>query len=265
MLTTLIPAAVTWSEAFPVVDAFKERIWQTGVGSAQLALVAFGVTFLIVRTITHLIRADRGPFGNVSIGGTHLHHLVPGIFLLLISGMLGIAGPLPDGWQWAIPIMYGIGAALTLDEFALWLTLKDVYWEKEGRRSIDAVIVAGTLLALIALGLPFWADVIRNADVTGSWVITAFHVLGVLLALICFLKGKWTFAALGIIVVPIGIIGAIRLARPHSRWARTRYGVRKMTAAEARYPRDRHTPMWPWQKPPVPDEKGLDGDGTTTA
>ena len=72
-----------WHQAFPIVDAFDEQLHQTGIGNAQLVLAAFLVTFLIVRTITHMIKAGKGPFGNISVGGTHLHHLVPGIFLLL--------------------------------------------------------------------------------------------------------------------------------------------------------------------------------------
>ena len=86
----LMPADF-WSESFPVVDAFQERIRSTGVGTVWMTLIAFLVTFLITRTITHLIKAGKGPFGDISVGGTHLHHLVPGIFLLLISGVLGIA------------------------------------------------------------------------------------------------------------------------------------------------------------------------------
>ena len=115
------PASVSnadlWHQAFPIVDAFDERLHQTGIGNAQLVLGACLITFLIVRSITHLIKAGKGPFRNLSVGGTHLHHLVPGIFLLLISGLLGIAWnpTLPAGVAWIIPVMFGIGAALTLD------------------------------------------------------------------------------------------------------------------------------------------------------
>ena len=264
------PASVSnadlWHQAFPIVDAFDERLHQTGIGNAQLVLGAFLITFLIVRSITHLIKAGKGPFRNLSVGGTHLHHLVPGIFLLLISGLLGIAWnpTLPAGVAWIIPVMFGIGAALTLDEFALWLTLKDVYWEKQGRRSVDAVIIAATLLALVALGGGFWVDVLQNSDESRSWWIVGYHLITLALAVGCFLKGKWVFAALGIILVPFSLIGCLRLARPRSQWARRRYGVRKMTAAESRYPGDARMPRWPWQTPAVPAEDDLDGDRTTT-
>lgn len=121
-------------------------------------LFAFLVTFLLVRALTHAIRRGRGPFGNITVKGTHLHHLVPGIVLLLITGYLGNALHVRTG-RTIVATFFGVGAALTLDEFALWLHLKDVYWSKQGRRSIDAVIVATAIGGLVVLGLGFWADV----------------------------------------------------------------------------------------------------------
>lgn len=262
-MNMILPAESGWSQAFPVVDAFRERISETGIGPAQLTLVAFLLTFLIVRTITHMIKAGRGPFGNLSIGGTHLHHLVPGIFLLLASGFVAIAvdPDVPVALSWILPVAFGIGAALTLDEFALWLTLRDVYWEHEGRRSVDAVIVAAGVLGIVAMGIPFWVDVFVNADPTGSWVIISFHVLIVILATIALLKGKWIFGIMALVMFPVGIIGAARLARPSSLWARKLYGVKKSVRSEARYPEDRRIPMWPWQKP-APAGDDPDGSGT---
>lgn len=110
-----------------------------------LVLVSFLATFVFVRVVTHLQRAGYIPNQDFN---PHVHHLVPGIFLLLISGYVGIS-------FWSIPrvrrfmaILFGIGAALTIDEFALWLYLKDVYWQRQGRDSIDAVIIVGTLLLI---------------------------------------------------------------------------------------------------------------------
>lgn len=128
-------------------------------------LAAFLVTFVMVRIITHLIRGGHLThiFHNVSTeGGTHLHHLVPGILLLLLSGFVGIGFPdfvHPE----PLAILFGIGAALTLDEFALWLHLEDVYWAKQGRQSIDAVVIAATLVSLTILGWGFWLDLGRAA------------------------------------------------------------------------------------------------------
>ncbi|MFM8828451.1 MAG: hypothetical protein ACKOGE_04115 [Actinomycetota bacterium] len=245
----LIPADF-WSESFPVVDAFQERVRQTGIGTIQIALVAFLVTFLITRGITWSIKHGKGPFGDVSVGGTHIHHLVPGIILLLVTGTVGIA----IDWQpgglagLIVPTFFGIGAALTLDEFALWLTLKDVYWSKEGRRSVDAVIVLLAVLALAALGIPFWVDIWNNSDITGNWIVGTWHILAAIFCVVTFLKGKWTFAFVGFLFWPLAFIGAVRLARPSSWWARKFYGVRRMTRSEARYPGDHRVPTWFWQR-----------------
>jgi hypothetical protein len=130
-----------------------------------IASIGFFVAFAAVRTITHLIRAGRGPFHDVVTKGGHLHHLVWGILLLLAVGYLwliqvGSGGV--DGWPWSSRItalLFGVASALTLDEFALWLTFRDVYWEREGRLSIDAVVLFGALLSIAMWGGPFLRDV----------------------------------------------------------------------------------------------------------
>jgi hypothetical protein len=146
-----------------LADGYQRHIIDDGKQLQLLILVAFLVTFCVVRVITHAIRAGRWRrvFHNLSSpGGTHFHHLVPGIILLLVSGFFGIGLP-DDTWRVPFAVMFGVGAALTLDEFALWLHLEDVYWAKEGRQSVDAVVVAATLITLAILGLRFWLDVGR--------------------------------------------------------------------------------------------------------
>ena len=124
----------------------------------------FFVTFAAVRGITHAIRAERGPFKNITPGGRHIHHMT-----------FGITGLLAVGYLWLLEIgtnerrrssrltslVYGSGAALTLDEFALWLNLEDDYWNKQGRESIDAVVLFGSLLVLSVLGKGFVAELLR--------------------------------------------------------------------------------------------------------
>src|SRR3981081_4798093 len=114
-------------------DERRERLF--------LASLGFLVTFGIVRGITHLIRAGVGPFHNVSTGGLHIHHLVWGILLLLVVGYIWLIeeGTGSNLLSSLTAIGYGIGAALALDEFALWLNLQDVYWTGPGRESIDGV------------------------------------------------------------------------------------------------------------------------------
>jgi hypothetical protein len=122
-----------------------------------LASLGFLVTFGIVRGITALIRAGVGPIHNVSAGGLHIHHLVWGILLLLLVGYVWLS-EFGVGSSWVASltaIAFGVGAALTLDEFALWLNLQDVYWERQGRESVDAVVLFASLLAVGIWGGPF--------------------------------------------------------------------------------------------------------------
>jgi hypothetical protein len=144
-------------------DLYERHIEAAGKEPQFFALLAFLLTFLTVRFITHSIRSGRKlPFiHNISAGGTHIHHLVPGIILLLVSGYLAAALD-PSHRNW-LALVFGIGAALTLDEFALWLNLRDVYWDREGRRSIDAVIVAATIFGLFVVGGEFFVNVGREA------------------------------------------------------------------------------------------------------
>ncbi|MEO8745803.1 MAG: hypothetical protein ABI334_01625 [Candidatus Dormiibacterota bacterium] len=136
---------------FHFADERRERLF--------LASGGFLVTFALVRGITYMIRAGVGPFHNVvTHGGLHIHHLVFGILLLLLVGYIwlierGVGSSLLSS---ATAIVYGVGAALTLDEFALWLNLQDVYWTGAGRESIDAVVIFAALLNVGLWGGPFF-------------------------------------------------------------------------------------------------------------
>jgi hypothetical protein len=146
-----------------VAAAYQRDIVRAGKEAQLLILISFLTTFTIVRLITHAIRDDRFKrvLRNVQTsGGLHIHHLVPGIILLLTSGYLGIggAGDVPIE---LVAVLFGIGAALTLDEFALWLHLEDVYWAKQGRDSIDAVVIVATLFFIGLLGRIFFQDLGR--------------------------------------------------------------------------------------------------------
>lgn len=127
-----------------------------------LASVSFFITFLAVRLLVYAITHHIGPFGWVMMGGRHIHHLVWGILILLIVGYANLAEVGNGSTLQSIfasrllSILYGVGAALTLDEFALWLNLQDVYWSRQGRESIDAVVLFGALLAIGAWGAPLW-------------------------------------------------------------------------------------------------------------
>lgn len=122
-----------------------------------IGAISFGSTFALTRGITHAIRAGRGPFRNVTPGGRHIHHMTFGIAGLLAVGYawlneIGTGGATSPFASRATAFTYGAGSALTLDEFALWLNLEDDYWTKQGRESIDAVVLFGSLLAAAASG-----------------------------------------------------------------------------------------------------------------
>jgi hypothetical protein len=123
-----------------------------------LASLGFLLTFAIVRGITYLIRVGVGPFHNVTTnGGLHIHHLVFGILILIAVGYVWLV-ELGVGSSWMASItaiVFGVGAALTLDEFALWLNLRDVYWERAGRASVDAVLIFASLLSVGVWGGAF--------------------------------------------------------------------------------------------------------------
>jgi len=142
-------------------DPRRERLF--------LSSVAFFTAFGATRGITHAIRRGVGPFRNLSVGGHHLHHLVFGISALLGSGYLwliqvgvGKRGT-DDALSRTTSIIYGAGSAITLDEFALWLNLEDVYWAKQGRESIDAVVLFGAALSIGLWGHPFFRALLREA------------------------------------------------------------------------------------------------------
>jgi hypothetical protein len=130
-----------------------------------LSSVSFFTTFALVRVITHAIRANIGPFRNITPGGRHIHHMTFGIIALLAVGYLwmlevGISGSHRAGSR-ATSLAYGAGAALTLDEFALWLNLQDDYWTREGRESIDAVALFGGLLSAGLVGRSFLRELVK--------------------------------------------------------------------------------------------------------
>lgn len=133
-----------------------------------IASVSFFITFLGVRLLVSLVIHNRGPFDWVMVRGLHIHHLVWGILILLLVGYgwlldLGRShSPMSIFLSRLMSVSYGVGAALTLDEFALWLNLQpDAYWSRSGRLSIDAVILFGSILAVGAWGAPFFRGLQR--------------------------------------------------------------------------------------------------------
>jgi hypothetical protein len=195
-------------------------------------LVAFLVSFLAIRTSARLTRSvSWWPGGIETEGGVHIHHLVFGICLMLFSGFLGFAAPLDAPWWHLIAVGFGVGAGFTLDEFALWVRLEDVYWSNEGRSSFDAVVCSCAFAALVVIGTrPFGLD--EPTSILG----TAFAVAAVLgLAVTCFAKGHVLLGVVGLFIPIFALAGAVRLGRPGSAWAKWRYDAAKTASAEARF------------------------------
>lgn len=199
--------------------------------------------FVGIRISVRLIRANtRWWFSNVRAGDTHIHHVVFGVVLTLVSG-LGLIAFAINGDQATMSVLagvFGIGAALILDEFALIFYLRDVYWSHEGRTSVDAVFIAAAATGMLLMGfrpLDLYFDEL-NAIRIGQPLVVDILVATVNLglAVLVMLKGKVWTGLLGIFVWPLLIVGVARLARPDSPWARWRYTRRpkKMTRALAR-------------------------------
>ena len=245
-------------------------------------LVAFILTFFVTRAFARVIRhrvAAGRPHRwwqprNVHIGGVHVHHVTFGVVLVMLSGLilvtLSINGKEPEFTVAAT--LFGIGAALVLDEYALILHLSDVYWEEDGRTSVDAVFAAVAVGGLLIMGLhplmfflPIWhgADsMVLRAVVGGGMGLT------LPLAVIVVLKGKVWTGLLGMFFVVLLMIGAIRLSRPHAPWARWWYTTEpdKMRCALQRERRLRRpivrAKMWLQcaiaGTPRLPDERAVD-------
>lgn len=200
-----------------------------------VCLAAFIVTFVATRVITRLIRSGRGPFkNNVSASGLHVHHAIPGLILLIAGAFTGIAVDLKSPWAVAAGLMIGIGTSLVLDEFALILHLDDVYWKREGQISVEMVMLAVCCLGLILFGanpFAFAENEDQSVALLTTLVVIVFNLCCV--AVCCF-KGKFPMALLGALVPVVAPVGAIRLARPQSRWAKRWYSPRKLEKATTR-------------------------------
>jgi hypothetical protein len=230
-------------------DAFVE----TGRSAALWVVIGFLVTYAITRRITLKIRAralvppdqpipeeekSGGIIKDITIGGVHVHHQVWGILLVLITGLLAFRYSPGPPWQEILAALFGAGAALALDEFALWLHLEDVYWSAEGRKSIDAVMVAvvvgvGLLMTTSPLGLQEGV-----ATELGLWAATLIVVLHIGYTIVCMLKGKIFTGLIGLAVPIVSFVGSIRLAKPESFWARRYYDEAKLARSRTRHADD---------------------------
>jgi hypothetical protein len=222
-----------------ISSVYRDGIVETGKEDELLFLLAFLLSFGFIRTSAHMIRAQVSWWpGNVSVGGTHIHHLVWGILLLLVFGYIAVAIQPDSPWREVVAAMFGIGTGLTLDEFALWLNLKDVYWSQQGRRSIDAVIIAASLAGLVVIGFRVWIDLADDVESEVFAGAGALGAVGLVLALVNAAKEKLGVALAAPFIPLVGWVGAFRLARPRSIWARLFYRDNKLARARERFGHD---------------------------
>lgn len=199
-----------------------------------LLFLSFVLTFLVTRIITRMIRAGVGPFTNNVRDGVHIHHAVPGIILLTVGAFTAV-GARSLLWGCVAAVLVGIGTSLVLDEFALILHLQDVYWTDEGRTSVEMVSLAAACLGFVLVGMvPFNDTEISGSEGALRWSALVITVAWFTSVVICVLKGKYRFALLACFVPLLGWIGAVRLARPSSWWARRYYSPERLGHAERR-------------------------------
>ena len=224
---------------------WTRNIIEPGKLPLLLALSSFVLTFVITRIVVRMIRAGKGPFGNVKAGGVHIHHVVPGVVLTVIGGF-GAVGSGRHGFGSAVfAVVFGIGAGLVLDEFALILHLDDVYWSEEGRKSVEVVVVTAALVGLMLSGfLPFGVNDLTEDELQDRAGVIVSIALNFLISLLALSKGKARMAIFGVIVPLVALVGAIRLARPGSPWAKRFYRGRHRARARSQLRAYHHDRRW---------------------
>ncbi|MBT2487148.1 hypothetical protein J7E96_01055 [Streptomyces sp. ISL-96] len=221
------------------------NILEPGKLPLLLALLSFVLTFAVTRTITRLIRAGRGPFRNVSPGGLHIHHVVPGVILMTIGGFGAVATGAHGVSSALCAVIFGMGAGLVLDEFALVLHLDDVYWSEQGRQSVEVVVVTAAVVGLVLIGsVPFGVDQLTPDERQSRAALILNVCFNFLLAVIALSKGKVLTALFGTVVPVVALVGAIRLAKPGSPWAKHLYRRRPKARARAALRLWHHDRRW---------------------
>ena len=210
--------------------------------------IALLATFLITRIVTRRIRSKQravelaasrgeqngdtggGILGNLSLGGVHIHHQVFGILIMCGVGIALIALS-PEGAALNVcAVLFGVGVSLAFDEFALWLHLDDVYWSAQGRQSVDAIFCLLIIVGILIGG----ADFVTGAIGTSAWwssILVLVITMG--FSVLALLKGKTMTGIIGVFFPLAGVIGAVRLAKPTSWWARRRYGPASKKAGKS--------------------------------
>lgn len=244
------PRSLQNSVAVIPVASFIADFWNDDVVGENrdgifLVLAGFIVSFAACRATTRVQRSPRAPSwlkSAVTDSGVHIHHLVWGICLMIAAGAIGFASTGENPWFDIAGALFGIGVGLTIDEFALWFYLEDVYWAEEGRKSVDATVIAAAGMLLLLFGFePFDLTTDSSSAVVSS-LLGALIVFA--MVAICFAKGRIMHGWIGLFVLPVAIYGASRIGKPDAPWGRRFYGDRKpakQRKSEERFRPDRRT------------------------
>jgi hypothetical protein len=214
------------------IDAITlHRFGLAGREPLLLMIGASLVTFALTRLYTRVARVRR--WGSGRVGDVHVHHMVLGTVLVLLCGMLEIAFQPRDIGLDLLAVGFGVGAAFVLDEFALTVHVRDVYWTPEGRHSIEVTIIWMLLGFMLLTGVsPFGIhDRTEIPRIIGFAIVS----LSILLSFVTCLKGKLTLGLISIFVPPVGLVSAYRLARPGSVWAQLFYDEERLARARRRF------------------------------
>ncbi|MCX4535560.1 MULTISPECIES: hypothetical protein [unclassified Streptomyces] len=224
---------------------FDQNFVEPGKLPLLLALAAFVLTFAITRLITRMIRAGKGPFRNITPGGVHVHHVVPGVVLTVIGGFGAVSSGRYGVAAGVCAVIFGAGAGLVLDEFALILHLDDVYWSEQGRQSVEVVVLTAALVLLLLGGFsPLGVNELTSDQQQGRLGIVLTLLINFCFVLIALFKGKARMAVIGTLVPFVALFGAIRLARPTSMWAKRFYRNRHRARSRAVLRAYHHDRRW---------------------
>ncbi|MGW1090886.1 hypothetical protein ACWD4L_32455 [Streptomyces sp. NPDC002596] len=224
---------------------FDQNFVEPGKLPLLLALAAFVLTFAITRLITRMIRAGKGPFRNITPGGVHVHHVVPGVVLTVIGGFGAVSSGRYGVAAGVCAVIFGAGAGLVLDEFALILHLDDVYWSEQGRQSVEVVVLTAALVLLLLGGFsPLGVNELTSDQQQGRLGIVLTLLINFCFVLIALFKGKARMAVIGTLVPFVALFGALRLARPTSMWAKRFYRNRHRARSRAVLRAYHHDRRW---------------------
>jgi hypothetical protein len=209
-----------------------------------MVFAGFILSFGFIRISTRLIRSQRFAWwpGNIERGGVHVHHMVFGIATMTIAGVVSFSLSNTGLAYTLSAFAFGVGIGLTLDEFALWFYVRDVYWENEGRLSVDLVMLSAAVMGIaLVFTVPFN---LKTSTVDDLIRALLFWIAQFGLMAACLFKQRFVHGTLGLFVPGLSLYGAVRLGKPTSPWARRRYGRRdpgKQARAVRRFPPDRRT------------------------